>query len=374
MSSKLTYALLENELVFISDPRVKNGFQCACICPECKKPLNARNNEKNVREKHFAHKPGDDCPYAVESALHLLAKSVLSKNKKIFVPDFHYDYRQKNLDSKFKDGQLINLETVILEKTIIEDGVEVIPDAIGIINDKEVFIEFAKTHFVDETKLQKIIKLNKTCIEIKINHLELDEIVLSNFLTTKSPFIYWINNPRLNEEFKKKEEDERRRKEQEEKEWKEEIEKQTKENNQIKEKYKYNTNFKKYKLDFIYSRNCPLVKMEVFQNLDSRYLELPIIKDIINGSFWNTEIYGRIPNGKYIFLGKEKKIVFPPDKERENMTAQQERLAKSIYGGLKEIERIRYKSKEGVCEKCNYKVAIYNDEQGKYSVCNYKPK
>lgn len=372
MSSKLTYALLENELVFITDPKVKNGFQCNCFCPACKKPLNARNNEANIREKHFAHKPGDDCPYAVESALHLLAKDVLFKTKTLFVPDFHFDYKPKNSESKFKDGQLINLETVILEKTIIESNIEIVPDAIGIINGKEIYIEFAKTHLVDETKMHKIKKLNKTCIEIKINHLELNEKVLSDFISSKNQFIYWINNPRLNEKYKKKVEEERLKEELEEKKWLEKIEKQNEENKKIKEKYKYDKSYKKYKLDYTYSRNCPLVKLEVFQQLESRYLELPIIKDILNGSFWNTEIYGRIPNGKYIFLGKEKKIIFPPDKERETMTVQQERLSKSIYGGLKEIERIRFNSKEGACENCKHKVAIYEDEQGKYSVCSYK--
>lgn len=384
MSSKLTYALFNNELTFISDPKVKNGYESGCICPECKKPLNARNNEANKIEKHFAHRPGEeDCPYAVESALHILAKNILAKNKKIYIPDFHFDYNNENSKSKFKDGLLINLETVILEKTIIENDIEIKPDAIGFIKGKEVFIEFAKTHFVDEEKLEKIKLLNKTCIEVKISHLELNEELLSDFLVKPSQYIYYKNNPKLNEEYKihkeeqrkiaQKIESERRKKlvEQEQLMLEEQRRLELKNIENIK-KYKYDINYKKFKVnEYGYSKNCPLKKVELLKKLEQRHKDNIVIKRILDGAFWNKEIYGYIPNGKYIFIGKEKTIIFPPDNERDKSNQQQERESKILYGGLQTIKSFDPFSKIGYCKNCEFNIAVYDDEE-KYSVCNYK--
>ena len=73
----LTYALNpEGNLVHIDS--VPNGNDCGCICPACKKPLQAKNAGR-IKKHHFAHQSGVDCPTAVETALHLLAKEKIQK-------------------------------------------------------------------------------------------------------------------------------------------------------------------------------------------------------------------------------------------------------------------------------------------------------
>lgn len=77
MKVYLTYALnQEGQLVHVDD--VPNGKECGCICPACKKPLQAKNAGE-VREHHFAHQPGVDCPTALETALHFLAKDKIQR-------------------------------------------------------------------------------------------------------------------------------------------------------------------------------------------------------------------------------------------------------------------------------------------------------
>lgn len=73
----LKYALnTKGELVHIDS--VPNGNDCGCICPACKKPLQAKNKGTH-RTHHFAHQSGVNCPTAYESSLHLLAKKKIQE-------------------------------------------------------------------------------------------------------------------------------------------------------------------------------------------------------------------------------------------------------------------------------------------------------
>ena len=87
MSSKayLTWALnQEGDLVHVYD--VPNGNECGCVCPHCKSVLCAKNGGDGERMiHHFAHLSGADCVGAVESALHKMAKDVLSESKCVFL-------------------------------------------------------------------------------------------------------------------------------------------------------------------------------------------------------------------------------------------------------------------------------------------------
>jgi hypothetical protein len=59
MSVKLPFARLNGKPVSILE--VPNGKDCNCVCPGCGRPLIAKNNEENVREKHFSHMGHDNC-------------------------------------------------------------------------------------------------------------------------------------------------------------------------------------------------------------------------------------------------------------------------------------------------------------------------
>ena len=91
MQAYLKYALnIEGDLVHIDN--VPNGNDCGCVCPACKKPLQARNAGL-IREHHFAHQVGVDCPTAYETSLHLLAKEKIQKafyEQQVFMIDFEY--------------------------------------------------------------------------------------------------------------------------------------------------------------------------------------------------------------------------------------------------------------------------------------------
>ena len=83
---RLRYALLRGTtegLLFVDD--VPNGLKCNCVCSHCGKELIARNNPRNKREHHFAHRGGADCKGARMTTLHKLAQQIIKEERKINV-------------------------------------------------------------------------------------------------------------------------------------------------------------------------------------------------------------------------------------------------------------------------------------------------
>lgn len=158
----LTYALKDGVITNISD--VESGLKCGCVCPACGEPLVAKKGAKMMH--HFAHHAGHNCEYGYESSLHLAAKDILSKAKKIVIPpvyvSFPYSSKSKELISEEKE---INIDKVELEKRYND----IIPDIVIYAGGKQLFVEIFVTHRVDDAKLEKLKKANISTIEIDLS-------------------------------------------------------------------------------------------------------------------------------------------------------------------------------------------------------------
>ena len=169
----LTYGLFDGELKHISD--VANGLACNCKCAKCFEPLVAKNNVTNRKASHFAHSSG-----AYETTLHKLAKEFFFKSKKIRTPDFR-------IGDFFKKGKDVIFEEVLIEDTLYNQVNEkIVADSIGIKDSKKVIIEFANTHFIDEEKTSKLIKLKMPCIEVNLSSQNLDRDEIEKFFSSDS--------------------------------------------------------------------------------------------------------------------------------------------------------------------------------------------
>ena len=83
---------------------------------------------------HYAHLSGADCVGAVESALHKMAKDVLSESKCVYLPN-RYDGRL---------GEQHRFDRVEVE--FYDKDTRLRPDCIGYYEDKSLWIEFKRTH------------------------------------------------------------------------------------------------------------------------------------------------------------------------------------------------------------------------------------
>jgi len=211
---KLRYGLTDaNKIICISElskeNREKNGD---FYCPNCKSPLVAKMGNKNQR--HFAHKNADcNNSSANETALHMLAKEILVANMKITIPayeisgeeyytmaegpfydDLGYDVYGELLDNfKYSDALEIKFDEVISEKKIGE----IVPDILLMVGKKQLIIEIAVTHFVDDEKLDRIKKLNISAIEINLSAIknkELKREEIENLIITDVKYKTWLHN------------------------------------------------------------------------------------------------------------------------------------------------------------------------------------
>ena len=393
----LTYGLRENKLWHILD--VENGLACNCYCPnkDCRLPLIAKNNEANVKAPHFAHSPGVECFGAYESALHLMAKEVLKTSRSIRTPDFHYDYDNVNTHSLYQAGQVIEFEFVDIE-AVPDDAKnrEVKPDAIGFKGSSRLFIEFAKTHFVDEDKKEKLKKINVPTVELNISNLILDPEAVRQFILSKANLIYWIINPKLDkkyreeqillEEQKKQIEEQNKQRQEEERLAKEKkiVDDKIKSDLIAKEKY---LNFEKegtHKICQMINgipKGCPIIKDELEKLKATEYHEHEVLKQIIDGKFWDGEYhYSHINLSEdnlddtntekpYIII-EDAKHYYGSAQNSTNRTQQETENSVIFFKGSNSIKEIL--EFNGNCSRCSFKVEILEIDNGRFSICGYE--
>ena len=67
------------------DPlQVERGLACNCVCPGCRQPLAAKKGD--IRVHHFSHVADRNCANGQVTALHLAAKQVLARERRMVVP------------------------------------------------------------------------------------------------------------------------------------------------------------------------------------------------------------------------------------------------------------------------------------------------
>ena len=234
MKSCLSFARnAEGHVVSIAD--VPSGLACNCTCPGCGEPLIAKKGKK--RSHHFSHSNDSDCSAGYESSLHLAVKMILERKKQMMLPDcvaqhapkerqvfdeaglrtvselgFSYLEHDPRLTWKYADqfdrhharngygvvrGGLVTFDRIAVEQ---REG-NVIPDLIGYIKDKFIYIEVAVTHFVDDRKMDKLRDHDASTIELDFSDgadamLSWDE--LEKRLLTDKKKSRWLWNRRAN--------------------------------------------------------------------------------------------------------------------------------------------------------------------------------
>lgn len=168
----LKYGLQNGKLVHIS--KVRKGLDCNCLCPSCKSPLVAKKGSYNV--PHFAHYRVSDCKHGTETALHMMAKSIVAEQKKLFVP-----YTTKNVYGDSDGGRIFSFENAVIEKQL---SATVRSDVLLSINDRLLNVEIRVTHGVDENKIVELFNLGIPTIEIDLREIKsnFDENLIEKLL------------------------------------------------------------------------------------------------------------------------------------------------------------------------------------------------
>ena len=183
MSAKLTIAKNERGEIITIEKAAK-GKKCNCFCPICNAPLIAKNKVPISLAKHihhFAHHKGCLCTANDETVRHRWAKDVLLEQKALKLPEGNV---------RISSG-LIYFQNVEIEKW--DETHRFRPDAeVTLVNGEKLLVEFYVSHKVSAKKRKIIRKNNLNCIEINLNHVELDKDAIRSFLLNETSYREWI--------------------------------------------------------------------------------------------------------------------------------------------------------------------------------------
>jgi hypothetical protein len=160
----------------------ERGLKCQCVCVGCGSALVARMGE--TRAHYFAHYRKEDYTQVCgETAIHLLAKIILSRRKKALFPlhmelcELHDDLYEKLISqiSVFREPTLLiePVEELYLPTANFKPDIFAKFELYGELHD--VAIEIAVTHFVDDDKHLKATESNINMLEIDLSKLRLDK-------------------------------------------------------------------------------------------------------------------------------------------------------------------------------------------------------
>lgn len=201
---ELTYAKTKDGNGISIHDVVKTFTQSSYFCPCCNELVIARQGKYNAW--HFAHKSKKECEGALQTALHLMAKDILSETKHFYIPDI-YTREHWLYDSIYMPpmhihkGGVISIDSVVLEN---RSG-NIIPDIIMISKGRTLFVEIFVTHKIDETKKRKISELGVSTIEIDLSNCnrEISKQELATFLVGDCKEKYWAWNKVAEETLRK---------------------------------------------------------------------------------------------------------------------------------------------------------------------------
>ncbi|WP_338359208.1 competence protein CoiA family protein [Yeosuana marina] len=340
MIPKLTFALHKKQLVNID--QVVSGLDCNCFCPNpnCNSKLIARKG--NIKKHHFAHYETDECVGAFESALHLLAKEIIQTEKRIAIPEMEfYDSEYENATILLSEKKEVKAQSVDLE--ILQGDFQ--PDVVMNFGSKQLFIEIAVTHFVDDEKRKKITNSGISTIEIDLSSFMagFEKQSLVEALIYSADNKKWIYNSKQNLLINNYLKTKKRELEEE-----EEYYKKIEEEKNSKRKKARLKGYRIIKTNDYYQIHCPKTVKEASNKFKSN----AIIERLRKGDYWNGVIYGHIGNSRYVYIGKDKYEIFPSDKDFK-LTEIEAKERRRLYGQL-----MRISSKANIecetCEKCEY--------------------
>lgn len=188
---------------------VPNGLACGCVCPNCRKPLIAKNKGEWKRP-HFAHAVDTDCfNYEAMSYLHQYAQQLLEAEQSIVLPEFLVIPEITLINYSVLRGQSINFPVTKVAFDSIQseyswDKYRI--DSHGTLKNRSLFIEITVTHANEQEKINAIRDQGQPAIEIVLTDLHNSDKLYQDDEIRKAVFdpinAKWIHHPKAMEKVK----------------------------------------------------------------------------------------------------------------------------------------------------------------------------
>ena len=194
---KLPYGILKGRLVSVKE--VSSGLACGCVCPRCKQTLVAKKGE--IKVHHFAHHNADPCDYAVEVAVHMLAKQVLEKAGRIKLPELEIMGWPRSQRVCVHKERWVELDRVYTENRFHKVVPEIVVESGG----HKLIVEVFATKRLRSEKCAKIREAKVPCIEVNLTqYMDLQDIsLISQMIVNEVDRKSWVYSEKAEREKKK---------------------------------------------------------------------------------------------------------------------------------------------------------------------------
>ncbi|MFN1647605.1 competence protein CoiA family protein [Vibrio rotiferianus] len=185
---------------------VPNGLACDCVCPNCRKPLIAKNKGEWKRP-HFAHAVDTDCfNYEAMGYLHKYAQQLLEAEQSIVLPEFLFIPEITLINYSVLRGQSIKYPAAKVVFDSIQSEYSWYKyriDSHGTLKNRSLFIEITVTHANELEKIAAIREQDQPAIEIVLTGLHNSDKLYQDDEIRKAVFdpsnANWIHHPKAME-------------------------------------------------------------------------------------------------------------------------------------------------------------------------------
>lgn len=195
-TSEATFALADSgRIVHVSE--VPRGRACHCVCAACRLPVIAKKGTRNAW--HFAHDSTHNCNSAPETALHLAVKQIIVEGDVLAVPEFVVEETATVKDHTRSAERILPARRIHYVNPRLEVRLnEIVADAVVTSGQRDLIVEVAVTHKVDDAKRAKILLLGASALELEAWRLprNADWTALTAFVRETFSDRIWVHNSR----------------------------------------------------------------------------------------------------------------------------------------------------------------------------------
>ncbi|KAA0089771.1 hypothetical protein CIW54_07160 [Paraburkholderia sp. T12-10] len=176
---------------------VDRGRACGCTCAACDRPVVAKQGARNAW--HFAHDASGSCATAAETALHRAIKQVIAEGNVIGVPELIVEATATYNGHTKSAVRVLEQRRVSYSAPRLEVRMaDIVGDAVVSVAGRDLIVEVAVTHRVDDEKRAKISQIGLSALELQAWCLarDADWDQLRAFVSDSSSNRIWLHNLR----------------------------------------------------------------------------------------------------------------------------------------------------------------------------------
>ncbi|MCC6073873.1 competence protein CoiA [Pseudomonas sp. GCM10022188] len=156
---------------------VENGLACGCICPGCRKPLNAANGGQKVIP-HFRHVQSEDCVRGYKEGVRRAAVALIAARRGLTLPAF-----SRQVSATAVSGHSLFRDVSFQAAPVIGDSVkrfvdlgDVVAHAVVTASNRQLLVRIKVFSRAEHERYQRLLRIEASSVEIDLSGLTFDQI------------------------------------------------------------------------------------------------------------------------------------------------------------------------------------------------------